>query len=69
MLKHQNVQAAAHYETGEYHPDRMQNQAYEDGRKAGIEKAKAIVKELRDNFNRRGLYGVTLIDEAIGKLR
>ena len=69
MLKHQDVQAAAHYETGEYQPNHGQNQAYEDGRKAGIEKAKAIVKELRDKFNRRGLYGVTLIDEAIGKLR
>lgn len=69
MAKYQNVKAAAYYETGLYQPDHKQNQAYEDGRKAGIEKAKAVIKELRDNFDRRGIYGVKLIDEALNKLQ
>ena len=70
MGKHENVQPARHYETGQYKQENpAYNSGYSDGRKAGIEYAKSVIKELRDSFERRGLYGVSLVDDAIGKLR
>ena len=70
MGKHENVEPARHYETGQYIPENPSyNSGYSDGRKAGIEYAKSVIKELRDSFDRRGLYGVSLVDDAIGKLK
>ena len=70
MRKYENVEPARHYETGQYKQENPSyNSGYSDGRKAGIEYAKSVMKELLDTFERRGLYGSSLISDAIGKLK
>ena len=70
MVKHEHVQQAKHYETGQYEQQNPSYDAgYSDGKKAGIEYAKAVLKELHSSFERRGLYGASLVADAIGKLK
>ena len=70
MGKHDHVQPARHYETGQYQSaNPAYDSGYHDGKKAGTEYAKSVMKELLDTFERRGLYGSSLISDAIGKLK